>query len=215
MIRKPPFIIDAGPALNFLASGHERVLTNAIGRQALHAPASVEGEVLRKCKTIKKFKGAAGRWNRMKPTWLKVLSDDAQDPALLSAAHLLLNAPLAVRLQEGDDLGETMVTLHAYVKAMSGEHVFMIMDDRNGRKFAQKAIGVVARHQQAGRPVGRLQLVSTIDIIERRINTPDIPDMTALQNLWAAISPMDDGLPNNLNDTRLPTSHRWHAPARS
>jgi len=210
--KKPPFIIDAGPAINFLASGHEKLLTNAIGKQPIYAPASVETEVLRKAGKIKRFKGATGRWNRMKPGWITVLSDDSQDPHLLAAAHQFLNAPLSKRLQDGDDLGEVMVTLHAYVKASTGEHTFMIMDDRRGRAFAQTAVNLIARQRQAGRPVGRLQLVSSIDIIERRINTPDIPDLATLRRLWADISPMDDGLPNDLDETRLPTSKNWQRP---
>lgn len=209
----PPFIIDAGPVLNFLASGHQRLLSNAIGGQAVHAPESVETEVLRKARNISKFKGAAGRWRNMKPNWLRLLSDDSQDAALRQAAQDLLPTSLEVRQRDGDDLGETMVVLHAYAKAMSGETVVVIIDDRAGRQFASKAIALVKQANQSGLTSGRIFLTSTVNLINERINTPDIPDLATLQRIWNEISPMDDGLDEDLPE-RLKASPHWNAPDR-
>lgn len=214
MTGKPPFILDAGPALNFLSKGHENLLINAVGRQTIHAPASVETEVLRKSGRDGEFKGAHGRWKRMRPKWLNVLSDDADDEYLLQAAQVLINMPLDVRLEEGDDLGETMVVLHAYVRARQGTDVFVIIDDAGGKAFARKAIANLNAHKAAGRPVGRMQIVGTIDLIGRRLNSEDIPDTDTLKTIWADISPLDDGLPNDLDETGLLTSPEWDRPPK-
>ena len=160
----PPFIIDAGPALNFLASGHQGILINAVGRQPVHAPQTVEDEVLRKSARISKFKGAAGRWRNMQPNWLRLLSDDSQDPALRAASYTLLNTPLDLRQDDGDDLGETMVVLHAYARASAGENVVVIIDDRKGRDFASTARTRIDRLRQANPSVGRIFLTSTTDL---------------------------------------------------
>ena len=209
----PPFIIDAGPALNFLASGHERLLTNAIGRQPVHAPQTVEDEVLRKARNTSKFKGAAGRWGKMKPNWIHLLSDDSQDPALRQAAQTLLATSLEVRQRDGDDLGETMVVLHAYAKAMAGETVVVIIDDGRGRAFAAKAIDRISNAKQAGTTTGGIQLTSTVPLINQRINTPDVPDRATLKSIWSDISRMDDGLPNTLPDA-LTNSLNWNREPR-
>ena len=215
MTLKPPFIIDAGPALNFLATGNQRLLSNAIGRQAVHAPEVVDEEVLRKSRKIHRFKGVGRRWNQMKPNWLIMLPDDASSPALVDAARALLPVPLRERQRDGDDLGETMVVLHAYAQAMRGETVFVIIDDRGGRELARRAQAELARAKSADTTAGSIQIVRTVHIIERRINTPDIPDQATLKALWAAIAPMDDGLRNiTLEATGLPTSTKWHGPQR-
>ncbi|GAB7002620.1 hypothetical protein JCM18899A_00910 [Nocardioides sp. AN3] len=214
MTRKPPFIIDAGPALNFLSKGHQNLLINAVRRQTINAPQSVEAEVLRNARKTRKFKGAEGRWKNMKPHWLTVLSDDATDLNLLNAAQILLNVPLEERLDEGDDLGETMVVLHAYVRARQGTVVYVIIDDAGGRTFANKAIANLARHKAAGRPVGSMYIVRTPDLIERRLNSDDIPDIATLEAIWADIAPLDDGLEDDLSMTGLLTSPEWNRPRK-
>lgn len=215
MTGKPPFVLDAGPALNFLSKGHQNLLINAVGRQTIHAPASVETEVLRKAGRIGKFKGAEGRWKKMKPNWLDILPDTADDEHLRWAAQVLINTPLGVRLEEGDDLGETMVVLHAYVRARQQATVYVIIDDTEGRKFADKAIDNLDRHRDAGKPVGSIHIVGTVDLIERRLNSNDIPDTATLEAIWADISPLDDGLPNNLAVTGLLASPEWNRPRKN
>ncbi|WP_140739757.1 hypothetical protein [Pedococcus bigeumensis] len=200
--------------MNFLASNHERLLTNAVGGQPIHAPSSVETEVLRKARRVPKFKAAAVRWAKMKPNWLHVLPDDSADPALMDAALVLLPTSLDVRLDEGDDLGETMVVLHAYVKAMTGQTVVVIIDDRAGRAFARKTMNVVMEAKSHGAPCGAIHLTSTVDIIAQRLNTADIPDRGSLRRVWAAISPLDDGLPNDV-PAELLTHARWTPTAPS
>lgn len=214
MTGKPPFILDAGPALNFLSKGHENLLINAVGRQTIHAPESVETEVRRKSRNVNKFKGAEGRWQRMKPNWLDILSDSADDEHLRWAAQVLLNAPLDVRLDDGDDLGETMVVLHAYVRARQQATVYVIIDDRRGREFADLAIANLSKHKAAGRQVGSIHVVRTVNLIERRLNSSDIPDAARLRAIWADISPLDDGLPNDLDETGLVTSPEWNRPPK-
>lgn len=209
----PPFIIDAGPALNFLASGHERILINAIGHQPVHAPQTVEDEVLRKASKVSKFKGAAGRWRNMQPNWLRLLSDDSADPALRAAAYTLLNTPLDLRQDNGDDLGETMVVLHAYARAAAGEDVVVIIDDRKGRDFASTARARIDRLRGTDPNAGRIFLTSTTDLVRQRLNTADIPNKDALRQVWADITKMDDGLPNDL-PAELLESSRWDGPSR-
>lgn len=214
MTNKPPFILDAGPALNFLSKGHQNLLINAVGRQPIHAPESVQTEVARRSLKDARFRGAEGRWRSMKPNWLTVLSDSADDQHLLMAAQVLLNTPLGVRLDEGDDLGETMVVLHAYVRARQQSTVFVIIDDKGGRRFAQDAIDNLARHKTAGREVGAIVVVGTIDLIERRLNSEDIPDIATLKSIWADISPLDDGLEDDISKTGLLTSAEWDRPLK-
>ena len=67
-------IIDAGPGLNFLSIGKERLLIGILG--ALSAPETVQEEILRKARQDVRFRAAESTWRKLSPTWIQVLSDD-------------------------------------------------------------------------------------------------------------------------------------------
>jgi hypothetical protein len=68
-------IIDAGPALNFLASNNERLLLEVVGGY-LSAPESVSREVLSKSASDPRFAPAARVWAKLeRARRVTVLSD--------------------------------------------------------------------------------------------------------------------------------------------
>ena len=67
-------IIDAGPGLNFLASGKERILIAALGE--LSTPETVRDEMLRKAACDDRFRRVATTWPKLEGKWVAVLSDD-------------------------------------------------------------------------------------------------------------------------------------------
>lgn len=203
-----PFIIDAGPALNFIAAGYERLLTNALANRALQTPEAVEKEVLRKASNPvdRRFIRVRTKLPQMQRSgYLTVLADDLND--LTSAAEAL---SATSRRTTPKDLGETMVVLHAYALALQGTDVTVIIDDAGGVEFAKKAFDALSRVRAQGKAVGRFGRTGTIGIIERRLNTvSDIPNHEALRTLWGKISPLDDGLPNDLTTTGLLAHPAW------
>lgn len=215
-----PFtVIDAGPAINFCASGHETILVNALRQQGLYAPASVRNEVHRKSKQDKRFKDARGRFEELIGTHLTVLPDDASNQDLVHASQQLNFTSMKLILETSKDLGEIMVVLHGYSRALRGERVILIIDDRGRRQLAAEAAALLMQVRSTGvapqsTPVGALRLVNTEWVIGQRLNTPDIPTQKKLRTVWRQISTLDDGLPNHINATGLLTADAWNRPAR-
>lgn len=107
-----PFIVDCGPALNFLASRQERILLHATGGY-ISAPETVRREVFRKAKPNSKFAAAAPVWARLEHAKrLTTLSDDLT-PVLEAVVQRLSNTPMIDRMAVGKDLGEELVIAHA------------------------------------------------------------------------------------------------------
>jgi hypothetical protein len=113
-------IIDAGPALTFLArKDTTNVLLQGL-RGGLVAPEIVHTEVIRKSRQKPSLRTAKTRWATLRNAgWIELLSDD-ETPALSAAVQRLCGMPMGRRIQQGKDLGELMVIAHAAVLAEAG-----------------------------------------------------------------------------------------------
>ncbi|HXU23883.1 MAG TPA: hypothetical protein VN697_07620 [Tepidiformaceae bacterium] len=185
-------IIDAGPGLNFLSVRKERVLIGVLG--PLSAPESVQTEVLRKARQDERFKAAAAVWPKLTPTWMQILSDN-QTPELAAVVHRITRQPIAARLRQSKDLGETMVIAHAVVAAEAGAAVTVLIDDGAGARTATAEIDRLRRLQVSGKAVGSITLVSTLTVLERAAAKRLIPDRAAMRSIYTQLRGLDDGLP--------------------
>lgn len=94
-------VIDAGPALNFLATHQTRLLIGVLGK--LSTPETVEAEVLRKSKSDPRFAAVEKEWSKLTPTYMAVLSDDW--PELHSVVRRLAGITMRERRKQAKDLG--------------------------------------------------------------------------------------------------------------
>ncbi|WP_018581047.1 hypothetical protein [Corynebacterium pilosum] len=86
-------IMDAGPGLNFLAAGHERILTAVVGR--LHVPETVIAEISRKsAKDSRRFRRADSTLRKMIPGWVTVLEDNIEDEGFRKILEMISSAQL-------------------------------------------------------------------------------------------------------------------------
>ncbi|AII11484.1 PIN domain-containing protein [Rhodococcus opacus] len=192
MIARP--IIDAGPALNFLAINKERLLIDAMG--PLSTPETVRNEVLRKSRSTKdlRFRAVENVLKKIPVRFLEVLSDD-ETPELDAAVTRLSRLPLPERKTIAEDLGETMVVAHAVVKAEAGHDVIVIIDDRGGAAMATAEKNRMDRLRSQGRAVGSITLVNTVTILRRAAGRRKyLPDKAAMQEIYSRLRQCDDGL---------------------
>ena len=188
-------LLDAGPALNFLAVGQENILIQAAASQKLQiaAPARVDIEVT----------GVAGsaRFNRTgaKATWAKlkashrvqILSDELTTEQFTAAVTRISGKPAQERKREKKSLGEIMVLAHASVYAQQGTRVFVLMDDGDGRERA----GREARWLRAQGCPGALALWSTRQVVrEAGRHAGWIKNGLTWEEVYDAMVPFDDGL---------------------
>ena len=198
-------IIDAGPSLNFLSIGKERLLIGVLGR--LSVPETVQSEVLRKSRQDERFRAAETVWRKLTPDWMQILSDD-QTPELAAVVHRITRQPMADRMRRPEDLGETMVIAHAVVAAESGATVTVLIDDGQGARIAASEIDRLKRLQAGGREVGSIRLVSTLTVLERAAGGKHIPDKATMRSVYEQLRRLDDGL-LPIETTRLMSSAPW------
>ncbi|MDV7246713.1 MULTISPECIES: hypothetical protein [Rhodococcus] len=187
----PRPIIDAGPALNFLAINRERILTGVLGR--ISTPETVETEVLEKAKRDPRFRTVSGVWAKMRPGWIELLSDD-QTPELAAVVQRLSQLPMAERKMTAKDLGETMVVAHAVVKAESGQKVIIIIDDQGGAALAMAEKRRLDRIRDQGKSVGSITLVNTVSILRKAAGGVHVPDRKTMREIYTKLRACDDGL---------------------
>lgn len=203
----PPVIIDAGPALNFLATHNERILLTVTGGR-LAAPVVVDTEVRNKASSDARFEAAARTWSKLITTSrLQVLPNDAAP--LRPAADLILRAPLPQRMTAPRDLGETMVVLHAATMAAAGQDVIVLIDDQRGAQMARSAAQVVPTLAGPGAPHGRLLVTNTTEVLIRAAGTRHLPDRAKMRTVYNAMRGCDDGLVH-LNQTSLLNATTWN-----
>lgn len=200
-------VIDAGPSLNFLSINRERLLIGVLG--AISAPESVENEVLRKAAQDPRFRAAAPVWRKLTPKWIEVLSDDPT-PELVQAVHRISRQPMAERLRQPKDLGETMVIAHAVVAAEAGADVIVLIDDGPGARVAALEIRRLNRIRDLRAGAGSIRLASTLTILERAAGTPHVRDRAEMREVYQRLRGLDDGLPP-LEKTNLLTTPGWKA----
>jgi hypothetical protein len=187
----PRPIIDAGPALNFLSINKERLLLATLGR--LSTPEIVAGEVIRKANTDSRFRPAEAVWRKLVPGWVDVLSDEVT-PALDAVVHRISGLPMADRIKEKKDLGETMVVAHAVVAAEAGAPVTVLIDEGAGSLVATSEMRRLDRLRTQGRSVGSLSLVNTLTVLERAAGGEHLADRAAMRDVYERMRKLDDGL---------------------
>jgi hypothetical protein len=198
-------IIDAGPGLNFLSINKERLLIAVLG--AFSAPETVQSEVLRKSQQDERFRAAATVWRKLTTSWIEILSDDAT-PELATVVQRISGLPMADRLKQPRDLGETMVIAHAVVAAESGQSVTILIDDGAGAQIATSEISRLQRLVSSGHPVGSITLASTPTVLGRAARTEHLPDRAAMRDTYVRLRTLDDGLPP-IENTDLLSSKFW------
>lgn len=198
-------IIDAGPALNFLAINKERLLIEVLG--PICTPETVRDEVLRKAGTDRRFAAAATVWNRLPNRMLEILSDD-QTPDLAAAVARITGLPFAERKKSAPDLGEVMVVAHAAVRASAPMHVIVVIDDQEGAKLAQAERARLARRRAQGHPVGSISIANTTTILTRAAGSEHLPDRAAMRTTYERLREHDNGLVP-INQTNLLSNTLW------
>lgn len=191
-----PLIIDAGPALTFLAAGHRKLLLEVIDRRGnqLQTPEAVIGEVARKAEQQKRFAGCdAALTDLIARGQIEMLLDDITDQALTQQVRRITGVGTAIRLGESKDLGETMVIAHALKQKAAGIEVRVLIDEWRGQKIA----------------VGHgIKVVSTESILIGAISLQLIADRGEMRKVYGRLRDFDDGLVH-IDQTQLLDRERY------
>ncbi|MFC7490677.1 MULTISPECIES: hypothetical protein [unclassified Knoellia] len=201
-----PVIIDAGPALNFLATRNENILLRSVGR--LSAPETVQTELHDKAGRDARFAPAPAVWTRLvQHKYVSVLFDD-ETPELDAAVQQISHQPLGIRRSQAKDLGELMVIAHAVTIAEQGTDVTVIIDDRNGVDMAAAQARRLNRLKVQGKPYGALTLTDTPHILKSAVGLSLIADKPHMRKVYEALRRCDDGLVH-ITQTDLLDSPPW------
>ena len=198
-------IIDAGPALIFLAINKERLLLATTG--PISTPETVRNEVLSKSAKDRRFAQVERVWNKIPSRLLDVLPDDPT-PELIAALGRISKQPWKQRLATAKDLGETMVIAHAVVHAEAGHQVTVIIDDQGGAALATTEIRRLSRLRKMDKPVGGIALVNTVTILEKAAGGIHLPDRGSMREVYTKLRKNDDGL-LPIDRTQLLSSTIW------
>ncbi|MGW4364747.1 hypothetical protein ACWEKT_03795 [Nocardia takedensis] len=198
-------IIDAGPALNFIAARQENLLLKSVG--PLSTPETVATEVLRMSRTDPLFAGVELRWKTLTQKYIEVLSDEGADLDAICAR--IAGQPLSRRRRTGKDLGELMVILHAAAAAERGEHVAVLIDDGAGARQAELEKRRIERLRGRNPTFGSISLVSTMTVLASKAGTDLIPTRVEMRAIYGKLSRFDDGLPNDISRTGLLSPTVW------
>ncbi|WP_280460063.1 hypothetical protein [Nocardia carnea] len=198
-------IIDAGPALNFIAAHQENILLKALG--PLSTPQTVADEVLRLSRTDPLFRGVELRWKTLTRKHIEVLADEGDE--LDSLCARITRQPLNQRKRTGKDLGELMVLLHAVAAAERGADIIVLIDDGQGARQAEIEIQRLNRMRRNNPKLGSVTLINTVTVLESKAGTDLIPTKADMRQVYAKISRYDDGLPNDISRTGLLHPSVW------
>lgn len=138
---------------------------------------------------------------------MAVLSDELTEE-LAHAVERSSGTSAQQRVRSSKDLGETMVIAHATVAAEAGEHVIVLIDEGGGCIAAAKEATRLQRLRNAGRPVGSINLVHAVTVLECAAGSPHLPDRDAMWDLYSRLRKLDDGLPP-LKNTNLMSLPCW------
>lgn len=198
-------VIDAGPCLNFLAANAERILLGTLG--AVSSPETVRDEVLRKADREPRFTPAATTWRKLERRWIEVLSDD-DTPELSAVVQRITALPLAERLRQARDLGETMVIAHAVVAAEAGASVTVLIDEHRGAQLAAQEARRLERLRADGHSCGSITIASTLTVLARAAGTTHLPDRGEMRRVYERMRGLDDGLVD-ITQTDLLAPSTW------
>lgn len=204
----PRPIMDAGPGINFFALNKERLLFATVG--SLSVPETVHGEILKKARQEQRFAAAERVIAKLPAKYLQVLSDDVTSE-LSAVVSRLAGMPMGQRVRSAKDLGEMMVVAHAVVAAEAGEEMTVLIDDRGGRRLAAAEAQRLDRLREAGRPVGRVRLISTMTVLRNAAGKRELPDRQSMRDLYQRLRLLDDGLVS-LDQTDLMGLPCWSRP---
>lgn len=207
-----PFFIDAGPSINFFATGNQDILFATV-KTGLHAPQAVKDEVHRKAKQVPaKFGPAAPNWD-YNADRITIIPGN-RTPRRDHLSRTLTNKILPNLPSKQKDLGETFVIINAIERAMDGRPLtYVIIDDLGGQELVGKAQRFlnVQRLQRAN--VGQIQLVDTEAILKARSKTPLIPTRGDMRRIYQQMRAVDNGLVH-IDQTALLTNAHWNGPPR-
>lgn len=188
-------LLDAGPSLNFLAVGQERILIEAAQSHGLQlaAPERVDREVEGKSKDPRFNRTPVlGTWKKLKASSrLTILDDSLQTSQFTAAVTRISGVPASQRVRTPRDLGEIMVLAHASVYVQRGHHVFVLMDERDGRARAAKERDWLTGQNAAG----TLILWSTRQVLKHAAQQPGwIKGGLGWEAVYKQMCTFDDGL---------------------
>jgi hypothetical protein len=133
-------LLDAGPCLNFLAVGQQNILVQVATSQQLQllAPARVDSEIVGMCHNDRfKSTRVLSVWKTLKASKrVKILPDELSTRQFIDAVTRISGMPARDRIRSKRSLGEIMVLAHASVYVQRGHQVFVLIDDRDGRRRA-------------------------------------------------------------------------------
>jgi hypothetical protein len=184
-------IIDAGPGLNFFSINRERLLIGTLG--PLSAPECVRDEVRRKAARDARFRASEKVLSKLSEKWLHWLPDDAT-AQLASTVHRISGMPIADRLLQSKDLGETMVVAHAVVAAEAGADVTVLIDEHDGAALATAEARRLDRQRIQGHKAGSITLINTVTVLEKAAGSIHIPDRNEMRDIYTRMRGLDDGL---------------------
>lgn len=189
-------LLDAGPSLNFLAVGQQNVLIQVakFAQLKLAAPERVDIEVRGKCRDPRfERTGALRTWKTLVSAgYVEILSDDLVSESMISAVARISGKPAHARVQDKRSLGEILVLAHASVLAQAGANVFVLIDERDGRRRARGEIAWLERRNASG----SITLWSSVQVLkEAGRHSGWIKGGHAWQQVYGQMRPFDDGLP--------------------
>lgn len=201
-----PLIIDAGPALNFLAAGEQDLLCDVIDlrERTLLMPQTVHDEIHNKAERANgaRFSACPGRLTSLlEAQRIQMLSDDPEDKNLVRQVERVAGIPMIRRVKEPKDLGETLVLAHALRMTADGQSVVVLIDESEGTKKAR---------------MYGLKVLTTVGVLVAAAGYGLVQDRGEMQSRYESIAQYDDGLPgwdrdanrNQLADKRIYLAHQ-------
>jgi hypothetical protein len=178
----PLTILDAGPSLNFLATGNQNLLVQALRsiRSQILMPDQVEIEVRRKSATKPGFEQAGVRLDRLLAgKQLSILDSPVDLPGLGYWVRRLEKTSLAERLNDSKDLGEIIVIAHALRLREQQQRAVVLIDEVVATKLA-KRLG--------------LQVLNTEGVLRRAAGIGAIAHRGEMRSIYERMRPLDGGL---------------------
>lgn len=132
-------ILDTGPALNFMASGHHQVLFDVLSlrQTTLQMPQTVGDEIARRSSRDPRFRKCPTVLADLRARELiEVLVDSIDSTELNDAVQVVCGMPLDARIKTSKDLGEVLVMAHALVQRDAGTAPILLIDERPGQDQA-------------------------------------------------------------------------------
>ncbi len=175
-------ILDTGPALNFMASGHHGVLFEVLETRTLglQMPETVVEEVARRARNDSRFKKCPSVLNDLRANDLiEILADDIDSADLTKAVESICGIPLESRVQTSKDLGEVLVMAHALVLRDKGLSPILLIDEWRAKEQAE-GLGFT--------------VVTTVGILVIAAQTNIVPKQRTMKRIYGEIVACDKSM---------------------